>query len=125
MKKIILEVSQTGSEDFIAQSEIKIRIGSKLVKNTVADIVLSAIHLTFGCRITIFDNSVYIITLNGKRKRFSLSSMSSIAFDTNEMNKDDLQKRMKKIVSFIKNIEAWMYDTHKKTTNYTISSEDI
>lgn len=126
MKKIEIEVQQTGTDYFVAQCNIKAKVNGKYVKASIKSILLNAIELAYGVKIDVYNSSHNLI-----RIRLTVKNGNTIIFDINggsvvsgidlelkqTVQTKEIDKYMQYVVSKIKEMEEWIHEVHKITKN--------
>ena len=124
MKTIQVNVRQRGGRDFIAESEAKICVGGKEVKNSIEEITreaLEASHPFEVSEITQYGDytlGVLIFGKSGESKSFKLKKVWKSIYEIK--SEKEISEFLNELAGFIKGIEKWMEENSSYTREFCI-----
>ncbi|BAK73720.1 hypothetical protein [Arcobacter sp. L] len=123
MRKIRFELTQTGTEEFVAQSALKIFVEKEEIDSTFMLDILTMACTDFGTRVesvlAYSSGDIYAVrirTLNGNLLDIKIDLPARIS-PSQILGK--FEENINKLEKFKRVYEKKMYEVHKTTKNYT------
>ena len=124
MKTIQVNVRQRGGKDFIAESEAKICVGGKEVKNSIEEITREALEVSNPFKVSEivqygdYTLEVVIFGESGRSKSFKLKKAWGCIYENS--SEEDVKEFLNELADFIKSIEEWMEENSKCVREFCI-----
>jgi len=124
MKPIVVNIRQKGGKDFIAESEAKICVGGKEIKNSIEEITKEALEVSHPFRVSEvtqygdYTLEVLIFSKSGEGKSFKLKKAWGCIYEIK--SEKDVKEFLNELADFIKAIEKWMEENSSYTREFCI-----